>query len=138
VSANLELVRSIFAAWERGDFGSVDWADTRIEYVHDDSPAAGSWSGVAAMTEAFRDFLGAWDTFSVVADEYFELDDNRVLVLVHRTGRGKKSGVELGQMRSNGACVFQIQGGKVIKLFNYLDIDREQVLAEFGVKRSRR
>jgi ketosteroid isomerase-like protein len=85
------------------------------------------------MAEAFRDFLGAWETFRVVADEHFELDDDRVLVLVHRSGRGRRSGVDLGQMRSTGACLFQIQDGKVTRLFNYVDMDREQVLAEFGL-----
>jgi ketosteroid isomerase-like protein len=133
VSANLDLVRSIFAAWERGDFSCVEWAHPEIEYVHDDSPAAGSWSGVADMAEAFRDFLGAWETFRVVADEYFEIEGDRVLVLVHRSGRGKRSGVELEQMRSNGTSLFHIQDGKVTRLFNYVDIDREQVLAEFGL-----
>jgi hypothetical protein len=34
VSAPLELVRSIYAKWELGDFGSADWADPQIEYIH--------------------------------------------------------------------------------------------------------
>jgi hypothetical protein len=76
-SANVDLVRSIFAAWERGDFSSSEWAHAEIEFVIADGPTPGSWTGAAGMTGAWRGFLSAWEEFRTGADEYRELDHER-------------------------------------------------------------
>ncbi len=130
-SANVDLVHSIYAAWERGDYSSAEWADPEIEYVIADGPTPGSWRGVAAMAEAVRDGLSGWRDFHEEAEEYRELDDERVLVLVDWRGRGKTSGLELDQMRAKGADVVHVRGGKVTRLVTYLDRDR--ALADLGL-----
>jgi hypothetical protein len=43
------------------------------------------------------------------------------LVLVHWSGRGKTSGVELDQMRTKGASLFHVRDGNVTRLVLYLD-----------------
>ena len=105
-SANLDLVRSIYAAWDRGDFSSAQWAHPEIEYVIPHGPDPGRWTGLAGMAGAWREFLSAWEDYRNVADEYRELDNERVLVFIHVSGREKTSGVELGQMRTKeeSAC----------------------------------
>ena len=60
-SANLDLVRSIYAAWERGDFGSSEWASSGIEVVFTDRPEPGSYKGQGAMAKAMRGWLSAWE-----------------------------------------------------------------------------
>ena len=73
-SANVELVRSIFAAWERGDFSAGDWAAPDIELVRVDGPAPGNWRGSAEIAGGVREMLSAWDEFRLIADQYHELE----------------------------------------------------------------
>src|SRR6266566_3135278 len=94
VSANLDLVRSICSPWESGDFTAGEWADPEIEYVLVDGPSPGRWTGLAAMGDVFREVLNAYAEYHVAAEEFRELDDERVLVLHRYSGRGKTSGLE--------------------------------------------
>jgi ketosteroid isomerase-like protein len=132
MSANLDLVRSIYADWERGDFSSAEWAHPQIEYVRADGPEPGTWTGLARMAEAARTYLDAWDDYRFVVEEYRELDNGRVLVLYHPVGRGKTSGLQLGQMRTRPAHVWHVREGKVMKLVIYLARDR--ALADLGLE----
>jgi ketosteroid isomerase-like protein len=131
MSANLDLVRSIYAASERGDFlGSVEWADPEIEFVIANGPSPGSRMGLGEMRDFWREFLSNWEDWRVEADEYRELDGERVLMLNHFSGRGKTSGLEVGQMRSEGAGLFHIRRGKVTRVVLYWD--RERALTDLG------
>jgi len=124
-------VRSLYPAWERGDWSSVEWAHPKIEFVIADGPTPGSWKGLAGMVEGFRGILSAWEDWRTEAEKYLELGGERVLVLVHLSGRGKTSGVDVGQLRANGANLFHISGGKVTRLVIYWD--RERALADLGL-----
>jgi ketosteroid isomerase-like protein len=83
------------------------------------------------MAEGTRDWLSAWEDPRVKVDEYRELDGERVLVLVHFSGRGKRSGLELGQMPTKGAHLFHVRGGKMTRFVHYLD--RERAFADLGL-----
>jgi ketosteroid isomerase-like protein len=129
---NVDLVRSIYAAWERGDYRSTEWADPEIEWVSADGPSAGSWTGLTGMAEGFRDWLSAWDDLRIKTEEFRELDDERVLVLIRFSGRGKTSGVELERVQPKGANLFDVRDGKVTRFAYY--IDRDRALADLGLK----
>jgi ketosteroid isomerase-like protein len=132
VSENLDLVRSIFADWERGDFSATEWAHIDLELVIADGPDPGRWLGLAASAEAWRDLLSAWENMRSEAEEYREIDDERVLVLAHFSGHGRRSGLDLDQMSGGkGAALFQVRDGKITKHVVYLDRDR--ALADLGL-----
>ena len=132
MSANLDLVRSIVAAWERGDYSAVKWADPQIECMIADGPSPEQWTGITDMVEGMADFLSAWENYRVEAEEYRELDRERVLVLHHFAGRGKTSGVDLRNIRAEGASLFRVRDGKVVRLVNY--IDRARALADLDLE----
>lgn len=131
-SANVELVRSIWEAWENGDFSSSAWADPDIELVFTgDFIEPGTSTGAVGMAEAWGDFLGAWEDFRGIAEEVRELDDGRVLVLNHFGGRAKTSGLEVEDMHVRAAALFHLAGGKVTRLVLYTN--RERAMADLGL-----
>jgi ketosteroid isomerase-like protein len=141
---NVELVRSLYAAWERRDWSLADWADPQIEFVFADGPSPGRWTGLAGMVEGWRGFLNAWEDFRGEAEEFRELDDERVLVLLKArlpvrtvpsgalvSERGKTSGLELGQTQAKGADLFHLRDGKVTRIDHYFD--RERAFVDLGL-----
>jgi ketosteroid isomerase-like protein len=129
---NLDLVRSIYADWERGDFTMADWAHPQIEYTMIGGLDGGTVRGLAGMARTWGRWLSAWDNVHVETEDCREVDAERVLVLFKTIGRGKTSGVELGQTHVKGAVVFHLRHGKVTRLDQYWDRDR--ALADLGLE----
>jgi ketosteroid isomerase-like protein len=129
VSANLDLVRSIYAASERGDFSSAEWADPEIDFVVIGGPTPYRAHGIPGMARGMREFLTAWEGYRVETEEYRELDDEGILVLTRDTARGRTSGVHTVAMR---AQVLHLHGGKVMSLAIYWDRDR--AFADLGLE----
>ena len=132
MSANLDLVHSILASWERGELTPEqwsEWADPEMEFVVVGGPEAGSYVGAAEAGPRIEAFLNLWEDYRVEAEEYRELDDERVLVLTRQTGRGRNSLVATTQQR---ATLFQIRDGKVVRRVNYWE--RDLAFAELGLE----
>jgi ketosteroid isomerase-like protein len=128
-SPNVDLVRSIYVGWERGDWTSGDWADPELEFVLADGPDPSSWKGLAAMAEGWFDFLRAWKDYRLEPLEYHEIDSERVFALIEVSGRGRTSGLEMGRTSAN---LFTIRSGKVTRLVIYWD--GESALADLGLR----
>src|SRR3954454_15240528 len=132
MSENLDLVRSILAAWVRGDFSSTEWAHPEIDYEIVGGPEPGNWSGLAGMAKGARGIVDAWEGFRAEVEEYRELENDRIVVFVRVSGRGKASGLELGSMWRAGLFLFDVHDGKVTRHVFYWD--RNRALADLGLE----
>ncbi len=84
------------------------------------------------MEAGWRSFLGAWGDYRVRVDEMRELDADRVLILMHHGGYGRASGLGDKQLTTEGANVFHMRNGKVVRLDLYWHRDR--ALADLGLE----
>ena len=130
-SANLDLVRSIYADWERGDFNRTAGLHPEIAWAYVGGPEPSSGIGMAGMAAPMRDWLHAWNEWRIEATDYRELDYERILVFCRGVGRGKTSGVDLGQLSTDGANLFEVHDGKVTRLVIYWH--RDLAFADLGL-----
>jgi hypothetical protein len=130
MTASLELVRSIYTLWERGDHRY--WADPEIQYVTVGGPdRSGSVGPGVPMAESFREWLGDWSDLKAAADEYLALDREHVLVPYRSEAPGPTSGSNQAQARAQGATLFQVRASRVTTIVQYYD--REHAFADLGV-----
>jgi SnoaL-like domain len=122
--ADMDLVRSIYARWQNGDFSSAEWAHPDIEFTAPDGTIT---HGLSAMTDAWREFLRAWSDFAAAPEE-FEQSGADVLVSTRFTGQSAGAGFPLAEFPGN--ALFTIREGLVIRLA--LIGRREDALAELG------
>jgi ketosteroid isomerase-like protein len=132
MSENLDLARSIYADWERGD-RSLAWTDPAIEFgALTGGPELRRWTGREQVVEAMRNIDSVWEDFRREAEEYRELDDELVLVVHRRSGRGTARGIELTEIGGRGAKVLHIRDGKVTRIVGHWD--RDHGLADLGLE----
>jgi ketosteroid isomerase-like protein len=111
-ASNVDLVRSIYAAWARGDFGSLEWADPEIEYVN--PPGAiepGTRRGAAAFSRAVERVFEGWETWDMEPERLGAFGD-QVAVTVRYRARGRGSGVEVEGRES---ALWAVRDGRVVR-----------------------
>jgi ketosteroid isomerase-like protein len=123
---NVELVRSILAAFNRGDIEAV------VQAVHPDIEftRVGEQSPVRGVAE-----LRKWMEPDAFQDERFEpldftVNGNKVLVHQHFTGRGAASGMELD---FTTFAVFTLDDGLVTRLEAFLPHEEAEARGAAGL-----
>jgi len=113
---NIEIVRFAFGAFERGEVSEV------LEWVTDDlvthrvEPDDAIYHGKEGFFQATADWIEGFEDWTVTPEEFFDVGDS-VVVRVHQTARGERSGVPV---ESVIWFVFGMRGRKIARLSFHL------------------
>jgi hypothetical protein len=133
MTANVDLVRSIYTLWERGDHRY--WADAQIQYITIGSPEPGAADSAvrssAPLAETFGEWLSAGSDWKGAADSYLELDSEHVLVPYQSSAPRKAARADPASPPTRGATLFHVRAHRVTKIVQYYD--RERAFAELGI-----
>jgi len=83
MSENLDLVRSIYAASERGEHLPTGWAHPEIAFAIADGPEPSRRTGLGHAEDAWRDFVSPWKQFRPEVEECRELDNGRIRLVAN-------------------------------------------------------
>lgn len=130
-SENVELVRKLLEVYNEGSFEeNIDLIDP--DFVWDVSrvqlPDAGTHSGREGL-ERFRDtWSEGFEVEHVDAEEIVDAGE-RVVVMIHHSGRGKASGIDVDQRY---AMIWTLQDGRALRMDMYKN--RDEALEALGVE----
>ena len=122
MSANLDLIRAVYAAFAAGDIAGVlsrfaddiEWNEAEGFAYADGNPYV---SGHAILSGVFARLGGEWDGFAAVPQEYLDAGDT-IVVLGRYRGTYKATGRTLDAQMVH---VWRVRGGKVASFQQYTD-----------------
>jgi ketosteroid isomerase-like protein len=136
---NVDLIRRHFDSWNAGDVDAVvtGLAPDVHWHGHPALPEPGPYHDREAVRRWIGQFQEAWDELNAEPVEVLDAGDS-VVVLVHMTGRGRGSGVEVrggvdvhvATFRDEEVVYFRLyQGDVAAGLAGLSDMEREALIA---------
>jgi ketosteroid isomerase-like protein len=121
---NVELVESVFAAWNRGDIAAfvshvapdVAW----LEVSGRPESAGSEYYGRERLRRSLQDLFEAWESYRLEVERMEAIDD-RVLAIVREVARGRTSGVEID---GGWGYVITVGEGMIARVEAYRDAAR--------------
>lgn len=123
--ANVEVVRSAFAAFQHGDMPAVlATMDPDVEWSDPDQPmpapgGGGTHHGLAAVRDVFASLPETWDGFRADPDDM--IDAGERVVVTGRFGGRARGG---GELDAPFAMVFELRDGRIVRYRSYADTAR--------------
>lgn len=93
---NVELIQRLYEAFNEGDMDrAVAEFDADIVWRFPEGvPGATEVRGREEARTLLKGYRNAWETFTITAEEFIPVGDDRLIVPNHHRGRGRGSGVE--------------------------------------------
>jgi ketosteroid isomerase-like protein len=112
--ANVDTVRSLLEAWNRGDVDeTLDHFDPECEVAfRPQVPEPGPFRGRAELRGWIEDFRGVWDSSKVELVETVAEEEDRLVVVLHLTSEGAGSGIGTELVWPN---LFEFRGGRILR-----------------------
>ena len=125
---NVEIVRSLYDGWLRGDMG-LDRLDPEISMVEADVlPGSVSVHGFDAVKRYIESFTKHWADIRFEPEQFIDAGDS-VVVVARLVGTGKRSGIEVTH---RWAYVWTVRGDKALSMVGYAD--RAEALKAVGLE----
>jgi ketosteroid isomerase-like protein len=126
---NVEVVTRLVEAWNAADVEAIlVLFHVECEVVFPpEVPEPGPFRGHAELRGWIEGFLAAWESHRAEVVEV-TVEDGVVLAMLHLTGRGSESGIEMDE---TDAHLFAFRDGKVISWRNFAD--RTEALEAAGL-----
>jgi ketosteroid isomerase-like protein len=117
----LRLVRSAFAAWNRGDVAAfADHASEDVAWLEVDGRPEGEGAalhGRARLRRSLESLFEAWESYRLDVQRV-ELVDDRVVAVIREVARGRSSGVEIDSL---WGYVITVEDGRMVRVEAYRD-----------------
>jgi ketosteroid isomerase-like protein len=122
---NVDVVRGLFAALENQDWeAALGLFDPEVEW----SPTEGTFRGPEGVVSSLAEWLEPWEEHHVDAEEFKDAGD-QVVAVIHLTGRGTGSGMEIDQRFFQ---VYGVRSGKIVRMVEF--IRRAEALEAIGLQ----
>ena len=118
---NVEIVRGAYEAFSRAGL------DALLEHFHPDAeydataaigPYAGMYYGHAAIRNFLADYFESWEYVRMEPDDFIEVGEDNVVVLLRLHLRGRGSGIEVEARTVN---VWTMRDGRAARMAIYND-----------------
>jgi uncharacterized protein len=126
---NVELLRRSAEHFERTGEPLWETMDPEIEIHDHDLPNAGPYRGHDGWRAWMANFAEAWESFAAAPEEYIDAGDDKVVVVLRVSARGKASGASVERL---DGLVWTVRGGKTVRLDYYNS--RAQALEAAGLR----